>query len=201
MKLNAGCGTHYAHGWVNVDVWEDDTTTPDVIAKLNEPYPFDDGEAEAVYLGHVLEHIPWLRVSEFVADMARVAAKDAPILIVGPDVYRTIKLFAQGLQPWHIVEATLESQARHLLPPDRGRKVPGWFDLIPADSVEHHWNCHEERLASLLRSMGFDPISYSDVIPDNPDQTSWHDDRTGITWPVVGKHHWQFGLLIKGRGE
>ena len=33
--LNVGCGTHYIDGWVNTDVWEDHSTTPDVLVKMD----------------------------------------------------------------------------------------------------------------------------------------------------------------------
>lgn len=189
VKLNAGCGTHYAQGWLNVDVWMDDLTKPDRVVSPREPYPFDNGTFDAVFLGHVLEHIPWPKVPAFIEDMARVAKAGAPMLIVGPDVFRTIKLWAQGIEPWHMVESTLEHQDVNYQP---GREHESW------DGAYHHWNCHEARLVKLLEAMGYAPESYSDRIPNDPSQKTWHDDETGITWPVVGKHHWQCALLIRG---
>jgi len=83
MKLlNVGCGTHYAQGWVNADTWETDDTKPDVKVTPGQPYPFEDNTFDAIYMGHVLEHIPWLEVSTFLKDMQRIAKPNAPILKV-----------------------------------------------------------------------------------------------------------------------
>ena len=50
--LNAGCGTHYASGWVNTDTWVTADTKPDVQVKPGEPYPFAenhfDGSRNAI---------------------------------------------------------------------------------------------------------------------------------------------------------
>lgn len=187
MKLNAGCGTHYADGWVNVDVWVDDQTMPDVVAVSGKPYPFEDSSATHIFLGHVIEHMPWPDVPAFITDMVRVAEPGAPLLIVGPDVMRTIQLWHEGKEPWYMVESTMEHQGLNFQP---GREDKVWTEAA------HHWNCHEERVAALLSSMGLQFTSYSDIIPNNPSGRSWEDPLTGITWPVVGKHHWQFALMV-----
>lgn len=190
MKLlNAGCGTHYAQGWTNVDIWEDDNTKPDVVAKAGEPYPFEDVYFDAVYLGHVIEHIDWSDVPAFLLDMNRVAKPGAPILIVGPDVLKTIQLWKDGKEPWHMVLSTMEHQDVNYQP-DREHE---WWD-----GATHHWNCHNQRVLELLEDIGFTDISnVYDYIPNNPSGKEWYDQVTDITWPVVGKHHWQFALMVR----
>lgn len=186
--LNAGCGTHYADGWVNVDVWEDETTRPDVLAVPGEPYPFPDNHFEAAFLGHVIEHIPWPLVPAFLDDIIRVTKKGGPILIVGPDVLRTIQLWAKNQEPWHMVLSTMEHQDVNYQP---GREDKVW------EGAYHHWNCHEERVVKLLTAMGKKPVVYSDRIPNNPSGKGWVDPISTINWPVVGKHHWQFAVMIR----
>ena len=83
--LNVGCGTHYATGWVNTDVWEDHGTKPDVLVEAGKPYPFEDNSFDAIFLGHVLEHMDWSDVGGFLEDMNRIAKPDAPVLAVGQD--------------------------------------------------------------------------------------------------------------------
>ena len=186
--LNAGAGTHYAEGWVNTDVWESDTTRPDVRVTPGEPYPFPDDTFDAIYLGHVLEHIAWPDVVPFLLDMNRVAKPGAPILVVGPDVYRTIKRWSKGQEPWSMVESTLEHAGVNYQP---GREDEVWI------GAEHHWNCHAQRLLTVLRDVGFvDVTDLSDDIPNNfnypgPEDRWWTDPATGIRWPVVGKNAWQ----------
>jgi predicted SAM-dependent methyltransferase len=184
MKLlNAGCGTHYANGWTNVDVWEGPNTTPDVKVNPGEPYPFEDNSFDAVYLGHVLEHIPWKDVPTFLKDIQRVAKKGAPILVVGPDVFKTIQRWKDGLEPWSMVLSTIEHQDMNWQP-DREHE---WWD-----GAHHHWNCHEERIETLLSGAGFLKITnVFSQIPDDPAGKSWYDEDFKIEWPVVGKYYWQ----------
>jgi predicted SAM-dependent methyltransferase len=181
MLLNAGCGTHYAPGWVNTDVWENDDTRPDVRVKPGEPYPFDDNTFDAIFLGHVVEHIDWSLLPAFLRDMSRIAKSDAPMLIVGPDVYRTIDRWRNGHEPWWMVQSVLEHQDVNA---DNHGSDEVW------DGATHHWNCHEERVVTLVTSLGFPNIqAMSDIVPDGND---WQDPGNGeIVWPIVAKAPWQ----------
>lgn len=181
--LNAGCGTHYAQGWVNTDVWESDTTKPDIKVIPGEPYPFEDNTFDAVFLGHVIEHIKWDAVPSFMKDMQRIAKPNAPFLLVGPDVHKTIKRWQEGLEPWWMIESVME-HADMNFQPDREDE---WWD-----GAHHHWNCHEKRVESLLNGMGFSEINnVFPIIPNDPNGKSWVDPINNIEWPVVGKYHWQ----------
>lgn len=186
MKLlNAGCGTHYAHGWINTDVWDDGKTTkPDVKVEPNKPYPFEDNYFDAVFLGHVIEHIPWNQVQNFLYDMKRIAKPGAHFLVCGPDVLKTIKRWGVGQEPWEMVLSTMEHQ-------DLGTQSDQenlWWD-----GAHHHWNCHHERVNKLLQQVGFDELTdVFDAIPKNPLGTSWVDKE--IIWPVVGHWHWHFAI-------
>lgn len=186
--LNAGCGTHYANGWVNTDVWDDGKTTrPDVLVKQGEPYPFDDSEFDAVFLGHVLEHMPWPSVPKFLTEMKRVAKPNAKFLVCGPDVLKTIKRWASGEEPWHMVLSTMEHQDINTQP---GREHLWW------DGAHHHWNCHNQRVWTLLEMSGFYEIEdVCDRIPKNPSGFGWDDGS--IVWPVVGHWHWHFAIACR----
>jgi SAM-dependent methyltransferase len=185
MKLlNAGCGTHYAHGWVNTDVWQNEETRPDVLLKPGEPYPFEDATFDAVLMSHVLEHIAWAEVPAFLRDMSRVAKPGAPMLIVCPDAYKTIKLWHEGKLPWWLVEAVLEHQ--HMKPEDIG-DAPWW------DNAPHHWNAHEKRVETLLNDMGFANIE--NVINEIPRTDSWVDKHIPeLVWHTVSIEDWQLAF-------
>ncbi len=183
--LNAGCGTHYAKGWVNVDIWSDEKTRPDVVAKANEPYPFPDNYFDAIYLGHVLEHIDWNQVPVFLKDMRRIAKPGAPILVVGPDVYKTLDRWKEGQEPLSMVLSVLEHQDINPDNPDAE-----WWD-----GATHHWNCHNDRVQKLLEKTGFSTVhDVYEEIPNCAECSTWDDKVTGINWPVVGKWFWQFAI-------
>jgi SAM-dependent methyltransferase len=192
MKLlNVGCGTHYAQGWVNADTWETDDTKPDVKVTPGKPYPFEDSTFDAIYMGHVLEHIPWLEVSTFLKDMQRIAKPNAPMLIVGPDVHKTIKRWKDGQEPWWLVESVME----HLDVPDTHVAGLEWWD-----GAHHHWNCHETRVEKLLNLLEFNNVvNKFDAIPNDPAGKSWFDEENQIEWPVVGKYYWQLAFSCKNK--
>lgn len=169
---------------MNTDVWDDGSTTrPDVVVKQGEPYPFADDEFDAVFLGHVLEHIPWREVPIFLDEMKRVAKPGAKFLVCGPDVFKTIKRWASGQEPWHMVLSVME----HLDATEQGQENVAW------EGAHHHWNCHHERVWNLLGISGFVGLrDVCDEIPKNPSGSGWNDGE--ISWPVVGHWHWHFAI-------
>jgi predicted SAM-dependent methyltransferase len=187
--LNAGCGTHYATGWVNCDVWSSDTTKPDVVVEAGQPYPFPDGHFDAIYLGHVIEHIDWRDVPRFLSDMRRIAKPGAPILVVGPDVLKTIQRWSEGKEPWEMVLSTMEHQ-EHNYQPERESEF--W------DGATHHWNCHHQRVWDILENCGFTELQdYYERIPNDTRARWWKDEQTRINWPVVSKWFWQFAIYCR----
>ena len=184
--LNAGCGTHYAAGWVNCDVWSSDSTKPDIVVEAGKPYPFPDAHFDAIYLGHVIEHIDWRDVSGFFLDMRRMAKPGAPILVVGPDVLKTIQRWREDKEPWEMVLSTMEHQ-EHNYQPERQSEF--W------DGATHHWNCHHQRVWDVLQSLGFNDLEdYYERIPNDTRSHWWKDEATKINWPVVAKWYWQFAI-------
>lgn len=176
MWLNVGCGTHLApKPWHNIDtvrimgpdVLPLDAINPDEIVDPDKPLPYDDSSCDRVLLSHVLEHVPWEAVPDFLRDVRRVASGE--VLIVGPDAYRTIEAYKAGKEPWTIVKSVLE----HKNYPDDMKDWPG---------APHHWNCHEDRVLEALRRTGWSA--------EPADQSILGD------WPVVAWNaRWQFAVL------
>jgi predicted SAM-dependent methyltransferase len=191
MLLNAGCGTHYAKGWVNTDVWESDTTKPDFRVEPGAPYPFDDNTFDAIFMGHVLEHIDWFEVPNFLNDMSRIAKPSAPMMVIGPDVYKTIQRWSQGNEPWWMVESVMEHQDINLQP---GRGHEWW------DGATHHWNCHEQRVVSILETLGFENVEIlSEKMPHY--KNGWKDEIVKkLVWPTVQTAPWQFAVRFTNFG-
>lgn len=89
MRLNLGCGEHYADGWVNTDLHKDGPK-PDVVCSLLD-LPFKDAVADMVYCGHVLEHIAPEDMVRALREIHRVLAPDGRLTVVGPDINLTRK--------------------------------------------------------------------------------------------------------------
>lgn len=189
--LNVGCGPHYANGWLNTDVYQDELVKPDVVVERGLRYPFIDSYFDGAYLGHVIEHIEWTQVDDFILEISRVVKPGAPILIVGPDVKMTIDLYAAGLMDWNLLEAIIEHQHFNF---QDSRKNSFW------DGASHFWNCSYERVEILLKSIGVEDIqNTSNEIKLYPYVDGWYDLQNGIIWPIVAKVDWQFGLLFKNK--
>ncbi len=89
MKLNLGCGMHKAEGWYNVDIWAG--CDPDMVADavtLDMPA----GSVERVYLGHLLEHLPYDSVYDCLYNVWRMLEPGGWMCAVTPDQDRVNKL-------------------------------------------------------------------------------------------------------------
>ena len=189
--LNVGCGPHYASGWINTDVYHDELVKPDVIVERGLGYPFEDSFFDAAYLGHIIEHIEWNLVAGFLSEISRVVKPGAPILIVGPDIKKTIDLYSKGLMTWDSVEVILEHQHRNF---QDSKDNSFW------DGASHFWNCSYERVSLLLDSLDIEEkYNASDEILKYPFTENWYDLQNKIVWPIVSKVEWQFGLLFKNK--
>lgn len=136
MKLNLGCGNHYAPGWTNVDVADNDEVRPDVLADLTHALPFDDGSAERIYLGHVLEHLAENDLPSLLAECRRVLADGGEMVVVGPDCDRADKLLADG---------TIDAVEHSLVVSGAGR----WASDV------HLWRCTEAVVREHLVGAGW----------------------------------------------
>lgn len=157
MKVNVGCGPFPAPApWVNTDVIEepDTGTRPDIVVTWDDPLPFPDGTLDAVYCGHVLEHVPWADVDGFLALVRAKLAPGGEIMVVGPDVVRTLQRWRDGDDPWELVESVLEHELS--------------FQTAPVQwaNARHHWNCREDRVVAALGRAGFEQVAALPVTPD-----------------------------------
>ncbi len=166
MWLNIGCGPFPAPApWVNTDVASNGATTPDVLVTHDDPFPFENDSAQRIYLGHVLEHVPWPKVGEFMDEVRRVLRPGGEVCVVGPDVFRTIERWHDGTETWEAI--TLQVEDDH--------DYQAWArGETPWEGMRHCWNAYEARIVRLLERHGF-----ADVTPLPVTEHA----LTG--WPVV----------------
>lgn len=169
--LNIGCGPFMAPSpWINVDVIENEHIKPDVLHDPTKPLPFPDGCAARVYLGHMLEHMPWPAVGPFLKDVQRVMAVGGQILVVGPDVLKTIQLWHEGAEPWEQVREAIEDDQEYQW--TNVNEQAGWGTW---DAARHWWNCYERRLVDLLTETGFRGVTPKAVV----EEAAWKP------WPLT----------------
>lgn len=173
-RLNVGCGPHYAPGWLNTDVVESDEYQiyPDLLVTRDDLFPFSDATFSRVYLGHVLEHVPWPDCEDFLKEVCRVTKPGGEVAIVGPDTKRTLRLWKDGALSESMVDSILEDATAHMTSGE-------W------EGARHQWNCYEERVLRLLDAVGIDaePVTLPEL------------EANG--WPVVSFAPWQFGVIAR----
>ena len=154
MRLNLGCGDHYADGWVNVDAFGG--VRADTYAQLGA-LPFPDGSAEFVYCGHVLEHIAPADLPAVLGEVRRVLAPGGLFCAVGPDCDR--------IDP-----------ARE---PDLWRMASAGHDGIGLNPhAPHLWSCTETLLLAHVRAVF--PTARPVLVADVPQP--WPVVARGEAW-------------------
>jgi SAM-dependent methyltransferase len=103
LRLNLGCGLSCAPGMVNVDI----VPLPgvDVVADLDEPWPWEDATASEIVASHLFEHVgkPLL----FMAEAWRVLAEDG-ILDVRVPYYKHVFAFTDPTHKRFCTEITFD---------------------------------------------------------------------------------------------
>lgn len=164
IKVNVGCGTHRADGWINTDAQRGFNVAP--IEVQCTALPFRENSVDRIMLSHVMEHVPWPAVPDFLVDIHTVLAPGGMVCVVGPDVYKTIRRWAEGREPWDLLTSVLEHSQSH-----------AHEALWP--QARHWWNFTAGRAMSAFHESGFltDPVEIASARLDE--------------WPVVGRADWQ----------
>lgn len=167
--LNIGCGNHYASGWVNVDRVYTDQIRPDVVNPTGRPSLIEIECVDAIYLGHVLEHVRWEDVPSFLVECRDLLEPGGRICVVGPDTWRTLNMWRKGQVGDDLVVAVLEGPHPQVDGLDVGH-----------DGARHQWNASQSRVVRSLEAAGFVDVKPYSSMRDVPG-----------TWPVVARPEWQ----------
>lgn len=95
LRLNLGCGSQIAGGWVNVDkecgpgIFCLDVTKP-------ERWEWDDGEVDGIVIHHVLSHFTRDEMMLVLEQCARVLKPDAWLRVSDADVLRGVEAAIAG---------------------------------------------------------------------------------------------------------
>lgn len=149
MLLNIGCGEFKAPGWTNMDA--SDYVRPDLVGSLTA-LPAEVVAVRGVYLGHVLEHIPYVDLLPALRKLWTRCVQGATVAVVGPDVLRAWDLAIRGLMSEKdAVGVTMG-----------GRRWPG---------DEHRWPCEPRALRRVLVASGLKVMRHdikSDALDEFP---------------------------------
>lgn len=96
LLVNVGCGSVFHPAWVNIDV---NPIDPSVRRwDVRRGLPFRDGEADACYTSHVLEHLTSAAAGQLVAECHRVLRPGGIIRLVVPDLEAIARHYLQLLE-------------------------------------------------------------------------------------------------------
>lgn len=176
MNLNVGCGRFRTDlkDWVNTDVIRlEGEIEPDVVVSPDEPLPFADASFDRIYMGHVLEHVPWTKVVPFLQLAAEKLVSGGKLLVVGPDVNRSLQMWHEGSESLEHLLTVLEDDLH-----TQETEVK-WF------GEHHYWNAYEARVLRALNAAGFKNAKALDI----------GNESLFAQWPVTSHARWQMAVI------
>ena len=94
--LNVGCGQRFHTDWVNVDLMPVDDSVQ--ACDISKGLPFEDGQFDAVYHSHVLEHLQPDAGRALLSECLRVLKPGGVMRVVVPDLEQIASLYLQKHQ-------------------------------------------------------------------------------------------------------
>lgn len=163
MKINLGCGDRYVPGWVNVDL-PGMPHRVDRSVDLTGELPWPEKSIEAVYAGHVLEHLHKADAYDLVARLRPLVQPGMPIMLVGPDLLRAREIFPGDDVPDEF--GVTYNMLRH--------GADRWGGDV------HRWDCTSSVLEDMLTRGGWEKVTPMDM------------DAVKVLWPVAdARPKWQ----------
>lgn len=102
-KLNIGGGNWFKMGWLNLDIYADNTFI-DINQNLleNQELPFIDESLELIFASHILEHLPDEVVLNLLKECHRTLKKGGIMRISVPDMEKAFKAYVD--RDWNFFE-------------------------------------------------------------------------------------------------
>jgi SAM-dependent methyltransferase len=137
-----------------------------VIHDLRKPLPWDDGQFEAVYASHLLEHLTWGDAGQLLREARRVLAPGGVCRIVVPDLQffiseyqsRTSEPYVPGFFPEDATVTNADAFIQNLgfaSPVSRAGGIAIRIYSKLFDYHHHKWMYDEQGLAAQMRAAGF----------------------------------------------
>jgi predicted SAM-dependent methyltransferase len=161
-KVNVGCGTNPAPGWVNLDLVEH----PGVYNwNCAGELPFDDGSVDVIFGEHFFEHlgVP-LETGAFLMECRRCLKEGGVIRLVVPDAGLYLSLYSGGLDGYESIRP-LRKEAGKWFDTWLGHEYVTKMELINAvfrQDGQHKFAYDAETLCHYLMRAGFNSASRSE---------------------------------------
>jgi predicted SAM-dependent methyltransferase len=101
-RLNWGCGSHVASGWINSDI--KDGAGIDLVADIREGLPLADESMDCVVSVHALPEFAYPEIGVVLAELRRVLVPGGVLRLVLPDLLKGIEAFQRGDPDYFLVD-------------------------------------------------------------------------------------------------
>ena len=102
-RLNWGCGSHVATGWINSDI--KDEAGIDLVADIRRGLPLEDDSVDYAVSVHALPELPYPELAPTLAELCRVLRPGGVLRLVLPDLDRAIDAYRGGEADYFTVPA------------------------------------------------------------------------------------------------
>lgn len=171
-KLNLGCDTYRLPDFVNLDLHQDPQIRPEVLADVLL-LPFPDEEFDFIYAGHLLEHLFYDRVPDYLREWQRVLRPGGRLTVVVPDVGCGMRRYAAG-----------EYQLDHVLP-----QIFGQYYSWDYEPQRHRYAYDYNRLVECISRVPWRGVERLDF-GHPPSAIAPHVGR------VISTADWQMGVVL-----
>lgn len=161
MRLNIGCGSVVADGWVNADadpymcyveLGDVRHERSDIVrAKLGHPLLWNDESFDCIVANHVLQYVPYLELVPVLVELRRVLKTGGSLRILTPSVKAGFAAYLRGDAEWFPT------------PPGRETSIDGRFCTWLTDHSTSRSVFTAAWLGELCRRAGFDEIATADA--------------------------------------
>ncbi len=102
-RLNWGCGSHVASGWINSDIKDD--AGIDLVADIRRGLPLADDSIDYAVSVHALPELPYPELAPTLAELRRALKPGGVLRLVLPDFDRAIDAYRGGQADYFTVPA------------------------------------------------------------------------------------------------
>ena len=168
-KLNLGSGLHPLPRYVNVDILPE--RHPDIVASVEELSFSEDGQWDLVRASHVLEHFPFSRGLEVLAEWARVIRPGGYLVLCVPDYVRLS--WRAIFRPEHFDPLSYADPQKSL------DWLNGLFALDLPPAHRHQMVFTHQNIRSMLRYVGLEYVGRQTWLVEEPASLGIQDDSCG----------------------
>jgi ADP-heptose:LPS heptosyltransferase/predicted SAM-dependent methyltransferase/glycosyltransferase involved in cell wall biosynthesis len=158
FRIELGSGRHPHPGYLHLDTMPD-APSLDLLHDVGEPLPFPDASVQEVLANHVLEHLSWRVVPDFVRELHRVLLPGGRALLRTPNLEFVARRYLERAPTPEHPDDEAYIRARF------GEVTPSLWAVLKLFSGQNypgnfHFACWDaETLTAIFRRAGFTQVS------------------------------------------